>query len=382
MSRTDPDIGAKNEVLMNMKRIFAILLSLMMAFGMTACADGSRPNAPIRGSVPVQESVPAQLGDAAENSALHYYLQKANEVTVTDTGVTFTDDTGRGEQTIEKGPKNVAVLYGSLACLWYEAGGTVQIAIGGESAATLYKEQIGRDITRDEGVTVAAEVFLGTNWDVESILAARPDLIICSTGMKGYETIGGPADALGIPVIGINYDGVQDYLKWFKVFCSLTGHPELWDTVADATVRKIGGIVSSVSTDEEPLTSVSIFTHAGGIKAYTIASQTGVIIHELGGANLVDPDNSGTSASLEISLEDLYALDPDVIFLTVRSDLESARADMEQTVGGSPVWNELRAVKEGRVYFLEKGLFFNKANHRYDEAYLTMAQYLYPNHEF
>ncbi len=367
---------------MNMKRIFAILLSLTVAFSMTACADGSRPDAPIRDSVPVQESAPAQPSDAAENAALNYYLQKANEVTVTDTGVTFTDDTGRGEQTIEKNPKNVAVLYGSLACLWYEAGGTVQIAIGGENASTLYEEQIGRDITRDEGVTVAAEVFLGTNWDVESILAARPDLIICSTGMKGYETIGGPAEAARIPVIGINYDGVQDYLKWFKVFCNLTGHPELWDTVADATVRKIGGIVSSVPTDVEPLTSVSMFTHAGGMKAYTIASQTGVIIHELGGTNLVDPDSSGTSASLEISLEDLYALDPDVIFLTVRSDLESARADMEQTVGGSPVWNELRAVKEGRVYFLEKGLFFNKANHRYDEAYLTMARYLYPNHEF
>ncbi len=367
---------------MNMKRIFAMLLSLTMAFSLTACAGGSQPSASTQDSGPGQESAPSQPGAAAEDVALDHYLQKANEVTVTDTGVTFTDDTGRGEQTIQKEPKNVAVLYGSLACLWYEAGGTVQVAIGGKSASTLYKEQIGRDITKDEGVTVAAEVFLGSNWDVESILATKPDLIVCSTGMKGYETIGGPAEAAGIPVIGINYDGVQDYLKWFKVFCNLTGHPELWDTVAGDTARKIGGIVSSVPADVEPLTSVSLFTNAGGIKAYTIASQTGVIIHELGGVNLVDPDSSETAASLEISLEDLYALDPDIIFLTVRSDPETARADMEETVGGSPVWNELRAVKEGRVYFLEKGLFFNKANRRYDEAYLTMARYLYPNHEF
>ena len=42
---------------------------------------------------------------------------------------------------------------------------------------------------------------------------SRPDVV--STGMKGYSTISGPAAAAGIPVIGINYDAVQDYLKWF-----------------------------------------------------------------------------------------------------------------------------------------------------------------------
>lgn len=376
-----------------MKKILAMLLALAMTLSLAACAGETQASDPPETTTPPAESTDtpapeetskpsAQPDGAGSSETLEFYLQKANGVTVTDTGVVFTDDTGRGELTIEKDPKNVAVLYGSLACLWYEAGGTIQIAIGGKSAATLYKEQIGRDFTADEGVTVVSESSSGTNWDVESILATKPDLIVCSTGMKGYETIGGPAEAAGIPVIGIDYDGVQDYLKWFKVFCNLTGHPELWDTVAGATAEEIGGIVASVPDDQDALTCVSLVISSGEMKAYTYASQTGVIIHELGGTNLVDPDSSNTTVSLDVSLEDLYALDPDVIFLSVRLDLESTKADLEEAVGSSPVWNELRAVKEGRFYYLDKGLYFNKANHRYDEAYRTMAEYLYPGCDF
>lgn len=57
-----------------------------------------------------------------DNRVIDYYMSKANKVIVTNTHVTFTDDSGRGEISIEKNPKKVAVLYGSLTCLWYEAG--------------------------------------------------------------------------------------------------------------------------------------------------------------------------------------------------------------------------------------------------------------------
>ena len=195
-----------------MKRLSAMLLALSMVFSMTAC--GSAPAASSAPESSSQSVQPSQSSEAAveevNNEVVEYYMNKANEVEVTDTHVIFSDD-GSGEVlTIEKNPEKVAVLFGSLACLWYEAGGTVQLAVGGKSASTTYKEQIGRDITQDEGVLVVTESSSGTSWDIETILAENPDLIICSTGMKGYATISGPAQAAGIPVVGINYDAVQD----------------------------------------------------------------------------------------------------------------------------------------------------------------------------
>lgn len=377
-----------------MKKVIAMLMCLVMVLSMAAC--GSQPagntepvsepaattapaetTAPVETAAPVETTAPAQ---ELNNEVVDYYLGKANEVVVTDTHVTFTDD-GTGEElSIEKNPKKVAVLFGSLACLWYEAGGTVQLAVGGKSATTTYKEQIGHDITEDEGVKVVTESSNGDGWDVEAILAENPDLIVASTGMKGYSTISGPATAAGIPVIGINYDGVQDYLKWFKVFCNLNGKPELWDNIAEATAQDIIDIVSKVPELETPPTVVVLVISSDVLKAYTYNSQPGVMLSELGAVNLIDPDKEGGSSSVEISMEDLYALDPDMLFL---SQFGSVTMDtLNEMVGEDPVWQSLRAVKEGRLYSLEKSLFHNKANKNYNEAYRKMAELLYPDAEF
>ncbi len=372
-----------------MKKLIASLLTLSVLASLGACANQSSSGSTESSSQSQESSQPTSSTENPESSSdpqqaddeiVNYYLSKADEVTVTDTHVTFTDDTGRGEISVPKNPKKVAVLYGSLSCLWYEAGGTVQATIGGKSAVTLYQEQIGRDITQDEGVVIVSESSSGTSWDVETILAEEPDLIICSIGMKGYETISGPAESANIPVIGIDYDGVQDYLKWFKVFCNLSGNPELWNSIADQTAQGIIDIVSQVPEDVEAPRAVILVLSSDVLKAYTGASQPGVILKELGGVNLVDEEHSQKGSSIEISMEDLYALAPDMIFLSEFG--ETTLETLGELYGDDPVWNSLDAVKEGKLYGLEKALFHNKANSNYDKAYRFMAKLLYPNSKF
>ena len=371
-----------------MKRLTAMMLAMAMVLSLTAC--GSKPTQTPAPEQPGQSTQPSQSEQGSKppeapveevnNEVVEYYMNKADEVEVTDTHVIFTDD-GSGEVlTIEKNPEKVAVLFGSLACLWYEAGGTVQLAVGGKSASTTYKEQIGRDITKDGGVLVVTESSSGTSWDIELILAEKPDLIICSTGMKGYATISGPAQAAGIPVVGINYDAVQDYLKWFKVFCNLNGQPELWDSIAEATAKDIIDVVSSVPEVEAAPEAIILVLSSDVLKAYTYDSQPGVILSELGGVNLVDPNKEGAAASIEISLEDMYALDPDMIFLSEFGDTNLET--LNERYGEDPVWQALTAVQEGKLYNLEKMLFHNKANKNYNQSYRTMAGYLYPDYEF
>ena len=315
-----------------------------------------------------------------DNRVIDYYMSKANKVIVTNTHVTFTDDSGRGEISIEKNPKKVAVLYGSLTCLWYEAGGTAQSVIGGKSAAALYEEQIGRDITQDEGVKVVSNSLSGSNWDIETILAEQPDLIVCAIGMKGYATTSGPAETANIPVIGINYDTVQDYLKWFKVFCNLTGRPELWDSIAGKTASRVADVVSKVPESAESPRAVILVINSNILKAYTGKSQPGGILNELGGLNLADPDKNQTGSSIEISMEDLYALDPDLILFSEYG--EAALATLDELYGNDPVWQSLNAVKEKKIYALERTLYHNKANQNYDKAYRAMAEMLYPDIQF
>ena len=340
-----------------MKRILPFFLAVMLLFA--ACA--SAPDAPD--------------GDLRER-----FLAGANAVVVTDDAVTFPDDSGSGEPvTLAKNPANPAILYASFVTLWCEAGGIPSGIVGGSSAKELYREVIGRDITADAGVTVLADSAMAKRWDIESILAAQPDVIFCSAAMSGYATISAPAKAAGIPVAAVDYDDFADYLKWFKVFCNLTGHPELWDEIANATAERIIEVVEQVP-EVEKAPRVLIFRET--LKSFGNNCQTGQLVWELGGVNVVETDPiNGMTDSVDLGMEEIYALDPDMILIPCMNEPGSTEKEIEELVGSDPVWNELRAVKEGKVFFIEKGLFHNKPNKDFRKAYEAMFGYLYPDCE-
>ena len=60
----------------------------------------------------------------------------------------------------------------------------------------------------------------------------------------------------------------------------------------------------------------------------------------------------------------------------------AAKEQVEQTYGSNPVWQSLKAVKDGKVFYLEKTLFHNKPNSRFAEAYQKLAEILYPDVAF
>ena len=91
------------------------------------------------------------------------------------------------------------------------------------------------------------------------------------------------------------------------------------------------------------------------------------------------PDSPYTADAerIPVNLETVYAADPDVIVVQCHSDAASAKRIVEETYGDNAVWKKLRAVREGRVYYLDKSLFHNKPNSRFGEAYRTLADILY-----
>ncbi len=305
------------------------------------------------------------------------FLTEANEVEITENSVIFTDAAGQLCE-ISAGCDNVVILSASLTTLWYEAGGTVSGCIGSPSTIELYRESVGRDITLDPGMTVVSVSAAAKNWDVESIIAMKPSLILCSAAMNGYDTIKGPASAAGIPVVCADYDDFSDYLKWYRVFTGLCSNPELWESTALPVLDDVIGLAASVP-DDESVKVLSVFADSDSLAANTSNTGVGEMISLLGGINIADADHSKKSERIEINLESVYAADPDVILIQCHTDTNTAREQIENTYGSSPVWLSLRAVKEGRVYFLEKALFHSKPNSRYREAYTILFQIMYPD---
>ena len=341
------------------RRTFLLLLAAL--FLLTAC----RPAADGAG----KETAPAD--GAALRAAL---LEKAEAVTVSAETVTF--ENGNGEWlTLPKGPQKTVILYASLTTLWYEAGGRASGCLGGSAATALYREQIGRDITEDAGTVTVAESPAAGRWDVERILATRPDLILCTNAMSGYATVDAPARAAGIPVVVMEYHDFSDYLKWFKVCCHLTGHPELWETVAQAALDEVVNTLLACRGESAP-TVLCLFTGVDTLRANTENTVPGGMLAALGAVNAVPA--VGETEHVTLDPEAMLAADPDMILIQCHTGEEDARALVARLYGESPVWQSLRAVREGRVYYLDKALFHNKPNRRFAEAYRTLAVLLYP----
>ena len=69
---------------------------------------------------------------------------------------------------------------------------------------------------------------------------------------------------------------------------------------------------------------------------------------------------------------------PDRIFIVQSGDdTEGTEKNVENMFRENPLWNELDAVKEGRVHFLDKHLYNLKPNARWAEAYETLEDILY-----
>lgn len=329
-------------------------------------------------------AIPAMAEETDRAALRASFLAKADEVVVTDDSVIFPDAASETPLEIAKNPSKPAVLYGSFVTLWYEAGGKAAGVIGGDSSIALYNLYIGRDVTQDEGVTVLAESSAGKNWSTENIIAFQPDLIICSTAMSGYKTISAPAEAAGIPVVAMDYNDFSDYLKWFKVFCNLNGHPELWDTVAMPALDKVVDILCRIPENQENAPKVFAMFSAtkDNITANTSGTVLGGMISQMNAINIADADNTSGADRIEINMESVFAADPDLIVVQCHASTDDDAEQVNRVYGENPVWKSLRAVQEGKIYFLEPHLFHYKPNSHFADAYLQLAQLLYPEIDF
>ena len=365
-----------------MKRIISsILCAAFMLSALSGCGAGddlqSSSTAENEFSSQSGQEIEANVSDDTEKEKVKAsFLEKANQVKADENTVTFVDGTDN-EVTINKNPQKPVSLYGSLSTLWYEAGGKLHGTIGGDSSIALYEEYIGHDITKDEGVKVLADSSSGKKWDVESIIASEPDLIICSMAMSGYATIKEPANAANIPVIAVEYNDFSDYLKWFKVFCSLNNQEELWDSVAMKSLDSVADIITSVNSESKPKV-FSMLSGSKSLQANTSNTVLGSMITQLGAENIVDLwENKDKAERLEINLETVVASDPDIILVQCHADGETAQQQVKKIYGDNEVWNSLRAVKEGKVFYLQKSLFHNKPNSKFADAYKVLSDILY-----
>ena len=268
--------------------------------------------------------------------------------------VTFTDALGR-TVTVES-PKRVAALIGSFADVWCLAGGKDTLVAAADDTWTQFELGLPETVVNLGGVKEPS---------AEALLAAQPDFVIGSAKTAADVDLLPTLEQAGIPTAYFEVSTFEDYLAMLEVCTRVTGRPELYEQYGEQVRAQVDAAVARAEGKEGP--SV-LYLRATG-------SSCKVMLAALGCVNIADSD---ASLLEELSMEAILAADPERIFIVMQgSDQEKVRQTLESAVLSNPAWQQLSAVKNGRVYYMDQQLYNLKPNARWGEAYEKLAEILY-----
>lgn len=280
---------------------------------------------------------------------------------------TFTDDLGR-EVTLEAAPRRVAALTGSYADIWCTAGGRDTLVASASDAWTDFDLGLGEEVANIGGA-------MGVS--VEELLAAAPDLVLASTNIPSNQEMLPALEAAGVDVAFFSVDTFEDYLRMLEICTDLTGNPEAYQTYGEAVAEEIEAARAAAALEEQGPEKVLYIRAAASVVKPKGSNGTvlGEMLADLGCINIADQDQSLLE---DLSMEAILAADPDKILIVLQgADPEPAKAQLEGEVLSNPAWQQLTAVREGRVYYMDKDLYHLKPNARWGEAYDHLVEILY-----
>ncbi len=282
---------------------------------------------------------------------------------------TFTDDLGR-EVTLEAAPRRVAALTGSYADIWCTAGGRDTLVASASDAWTDFDLGLGEEVANIGGA-------MGVS--VEELLAAAPDLVLASTNIPSNQEMLPALEAAGVDMAFFSVNTFEDYLRMLEICTGLTGNPEAYQTYGEAVAEEIEAARAraAAALEEQGPEKVLYIRAAASVVKPKGSSGTvlGEMLADLGCINIADQDQSLLE---DLSMEAILAADPDKILIVLQgADPEPAKEQLEGEVLSNPAWQQLTAVREGRVYYMDKDLYHLKPNARWGEAYDHLVEILY-----
>ena len=183
------------------------------------------------------------------------------------------------------------------------------------------------------------------NLNKEALMAAAPDVVIDMGELKGSKEsmvadLDSLQDDLLIPVIFIEayLDNTPDV---YRKLGSLLGAKEKGEALAGYAEDAIRMAAEARERITDPIT-VYYSISSDGLEAIAEGNFHGEVIEKIGAKNVVSSVFGASQG--DVSMEQLYIWDPDVILLSEKEAYERAITD--------PMWTMLRAVEEGNVYLV------------------------------
>jgi ABC-type Fe3+-hydroxamate transport system substrate-binding protein len=217
------------------------------------------------------------------------------------------------------------------------------------------------DVWPDAARTVA-DVGPGLRPNVEAVLARHPDLVVLYASAEN-RVAAEQLRAAGVSVIALRTDLLADFVRASRELGRATGEDSSADIVVDTMQRTLARVRAATLHLDHP----TVFWHVWDSPIYTIGA--GSFLDQLltiaGGTNIY---GDRVEPSPQVSLEDIVKRDPRIILAGVSGEKALAR---------NPLWQGVRAVREGRVFVIDTNLV-GRPSVRAGEAAASIARLLHP----
>lgn len=196
----------------------------------------------------------------------------------------------------------------------------------------------------------AEKTILETESGPEQIAATQPDLVILKSFMA--ENLGKPLEALGIPVIYLDFEVPDQYPRDLAILGEIFQNPEraaqinrYYQQELDSLEKALAGL----SEDQKPRIAILYYTDRDGQTAFNVPPEGWIQTQmaRLAGARPVWTDIELSGGWTKVNFEQIAAWDPDQIYLVAYT---SDAVKVVEALKRIPEWQSLRAVQTGSLH--------------------------------
>ena len=255
--------------------------------------------------------------------------------TTADSAITVTDDLG-SVVTLDAPAERIACL--TLICV--DALKEVGIT------PVAYREDLALD-PRYAGPDAEMRKITGSfgEENVEDIALSEPDLVIGLGGVQ--DGLRGAVEEVA-PMYLVNPATWQDSVEFLRTVGELTARQAEANAAAEAFTAE----VEAAAERRSEVTTLSMYGEPGSLGVDSVATPVGSLLAEVSNY----PWQAGTDAFATVSVEQIAAVDPDVVFAQAFSS-GSDSEPLSDRLASNPLWAGISAAQNDRVIEVDAGVW-------------------------
>jgi iron complex transport system substrate-binding protein len=226
---------------------------------------------------------------------------------------------------------------------------------------------------------LASKAILTEESGPEQIAGFRPDTVI----LKSYlaPSLGNAVEALGIPVVYVDFETPDQYFRDLQTLGQLLGQRQRAAELIEyyrASVRRVQRNLQGLEEKQKRRVLLLYYSDKDGKVAFGVPPSSWIQtkMTEMAGGIPVRKDANPGQGWATVTLEQIMAWDPDVVFLI---SYWRNPQDVVRGLRSDPTWNQLRAMKTQKVYAFAGDLYsWDQPSPRWVLGLIWMAKKIYP----